>query len=329
MLQTQPGRCPSAGAEPRYDDGLHSKLFVRTLFFFSLAHASHVGPTAPVRLAEQKSIDDLPEEVLQHILARLPRYSDNLVARRVCRTWRAVAKDPAVVRSYFDIGDPQRANERYYSGLSQPADAGRGWLALQPSLRFDMRAILVGWLTEVHHEFRLSPKTLFLAVGFLDRLLLVRPNIARSRFQLYGLTCLWVASKFEDVTSNSIQDLVWICDDAYSRQDFEAAEQELLLVRFDLLLSSTFVCNSCVFPPSGAGMASCSSYHSVLSDGATRGAGSARAVARGTADVLFGPHAVRAVSAGLSDASRASSFSPRNCRHCAGLCPGRSANAGR
>ena len=80
----------------------------------------------------------------------------------------------------------------------------------------------------MHLEFRLAPKTLHLAVSYLDRLLVSRPAIPRSRFQLFGLTCLWVASKFEDVMTNSIQDLVWICDDAYTRQDFEEAERELL-----------------------------------------------------------------------------------------------------
>ena len=184
----------------------------------------------------------MPAEVLQLILSKLPRYSDNLSARRVCRSWRVAAKDPAVVRRYFQIGDPLRVNEQAFAVLAQPSDAAAGWLALQPALRFEMRAILVAWLTEVHFEFNLSPKTLYLAVSYLDRLLLARPGIPRSRFQLYGLTCLWVASKFEDVYCNSIQDLVWICDDAYTRQDFELAEKELLRALEWRLAQVTAVC---------------------------------------------------------------------------------------
>ena len=130
----------------------------------------------------------------------------------------------------FQVGDPWKKNEKFYSELARPDNHHVGWLAIQPTLRAAMREILGGWLTEVHHEFHLSPKSLFLAVSYLDRLLLSRAAIPRSRFQLYGLTCLWIASKFEDVFTNSIQDLVWICDDAYSRFDFEAAEQEILKV---------------------------------------------------------------------------------------------------
>jgi hypothetical protein len=191
---------------------------------------------------QQKTIEDMPAEVLQHILRKLPRYSDNLAARRVCRTWRVAAKDPAVVRRYFDIGDPMRVNEHNYASLAQPEDPAAGWLALQPALRFEMRTILVAWLTEVHHEFGLSSKTLYLAVSYLDRILLTRPGIARSRFQLYGLTCLWVASKFEDVYCNSIQDLVWICDDAYTAADFEGAEKELLRALGWRLAQVTAIC---------------------------------------------------------------------------------------
>lgn len=72
-------------------------------------------------------------------------------------------------------------------------------------------------------------QTLFLSVAYLDRLLLLKPHIERQVFQLYGLTCLWIASKYEDTLSNPIADLVWICDDAYSRQQFEHCEMEVLI----------------------------------------------------------------------------------------------------
>jgi hypothetical protein len=133
---------------------------------------------------------------------------------------------------HSQLGDPWKDNEKFYHALARPVSEHVGWLAVQPALRAEMRVILVAWLTEVHHEFHLNPKTLFLAISYLDRLLLARPAIPRSMFQLYGLTCLWIASKFEDVYTNSIQDLVWICDDAYTRIDFEMAEQEILRVSF-------------------------------------------------------------------------------------------------
>ncbi len=142
-----------------------------------------------------------------------------------CR-WRAVAKDLGLVQSYFKMGDPWRMNE-----LKFALPAQQSWVMLQAFLRPPMRVILVDWLVEVHAEFRLAPKTLFLGVAYLDRLLLSRPHIERHLFQLYGLTCLWIASKFEDVMTNPIADLVWICDDAYSRAQFELCEVEVLVVR--------------------------------------------------------------------------------------------------
>lgn len=186
----------------------------------------------------RKTIEDLPKDVLFMIMFMLPTFADNLTCRRVNKRWRVLAKELRLVRSYFQIGNPWKNNETRYFALTNSGN----YASLQPNLRPAMRTILVNWMIEVHHEFRLAPKTLFLAIGYLDRLLIIRPAIPRSRFQLFGLTCLWIASKFEDIYTNSIQDLVWICDDAYSRQDFENAEGELLNL-FDWNLSQiTTVC---------------------------------------------------------------------------------------
>lgn len=180
-----------------------------------------------VEPVEKKTLEDLPLEILSHILYMLPTYKDNLTARLVNKRWNLAAKDLKLVQSYFKIGVPWKNIEKRYHENAKP-ETGLHWVDHQPHLRPPMRNILLDWLVEVHNEFSLNIKTLFLSIAYLDRLLICKPGIFRHRFQLYGLTCLWVASKFEDLYSNSIRDLVWICDDAYTRNDFEDAEKEIL-----------------------------------------------------------------------------------------------------
>jgi len=61
-----------------------------------------------------------------------------------------------------------------------------------------MRAILVDWIIEVHLKFKLLPETLFLTVGLIDRYL-EKVKIKRGNLQLVGVTCMLVASKYEEI----------------------------------------------------------------------------------------------------------------------------------
>ncbi|KAG2482600.1 hypothetical protein HYH03_018484 [Edaphochlamys debaryana] len=90
-----------------------------------------------------------------------------------------------------------------------------------------MRTMLVDWLGEVRDEFRLHTETLFLAVHYLDRYLCAKP-VSRGRFQLLGLTCLWVAAKFEEVYPPALKDMLAMAENMYSAEDMRVMEKELL-----------------------------------------------------------------------------------------------------
>lgn len=46
-----------------------------------------------------------------------------------------------------------------------------GYMTTQNDINEKMRAILVDWLIEVHHKFKLLPETLFLTINLIDRYL--------------------------------------------------------------------------------------------------------------------------------------------------------------
>jgi hypothetical protein len=66
------------------------------------------------------------------------------------------------------------------------------------------RLVLVDWLIEVVDEFLLSQESLYLAISLLDRFLSLHA-VPRCQLQLLGVTCLWVASKYEEVLPPALQ----------------------------------------------------------------------------------------------------------------------------
>lgn len=58
-----------------------------------------------------------------------------------------------------------------------------------------MRQILVDWLVDVHQSFELREETLHLALQYLQDYQTRKP-IQRDVYQLVGITCLWIASKY-------------------------------------------------------------------------------------------------------------------------------------
>lgn len=100
-------------------------------------------------------------------------------------------------------------------------------LKCQSEVTSSMRWILVDWLGEVRDEYKLGLETLFLAVRLVDRFLCAKP-IACGRFQLLGLACLWVASKYEEVCAPSARQMLAMAEHMYTGEDIRAMEKELL-----------------------------------------------------------------------------------------------------
>uniref|UniRef100_A0A914ZPG2 Cyclin N-terminal domain-containing protein n=2 Tax=Parascaris univalens TaxID=6257 RepID=A0A914ZPG2_PARUN len=81
-----------------------------------------------------------------------------------------------------------------------------------------MRSILVDWLLQVHLRFHLLPETLFATLNILDRYLAVG-DADKTNLQLVGITCMSIASKYEEIYAPELQDYVYITENAYSKHD--------------------------------------------------------------------------------------------------------------
>ncbi|CAL8384063.1 unnamed protein product [Arctogadus glacialis] len=101
------------------------------------------------------------------------------------------------------------------------------YMSFQPNLNPGMRSILVDWLVEVQENFELNHETLYLAVKLVDHFLSISP-VARETLQLIGSTTMLIASKFEERSPPCVDDFMYICDDAYRREEVIAMETSIL-----------------------------------------------------------------------------------------------------
>nr|CCI61377.1 CyclinB protein 3 [Platynereis dumerilii] len=97
----------------------------------------------------------------------------------------------------------------------------------QKDLTPNMRAILVDWLVEVQENFELNHETLYLAVKLVDRYLCLA-TLPRDRLQLLGATCLFIACQFDERCPPVLDDFLYICDDAYRREELIGNEMKVL-----------------------------------------------------------------------------------------------------
>jgi hypothetical protein len=113
-----------------------------------------------------------------------------------------------------DFDDPQAVveyvNDIYQYLMAKEKDrVDPRYMASQSDINEKMRAILVDWLVEVHRMFKLLPETLFLCVSIIDRYLSMK-QVNRDMLQLVGITCMLIASKYEEIYAPECNDFVYI-----------------------------------------------------------------------------------------------------------------------
>ncbi|CAH9076843.1 unnamed protein product [Cuscuta europaea] len=89
---------------------------------------------------------------------------------------------------------------------------------LQRDITEGMRGILIDWLVEVSEEYKLVPDTLYLTVNLIDRFL-SENYIEKRKLQLLGVTCMLIASKYEEICAPRVEEFCCITDNTYSREE--------------------------------------------------------------------------------------------------------------
>ncbi|CAH9127294.1 unnamed protein product [Cuscuta epithymum] len=110
---------------------------------------------------------------------------------------------------------------------------------LQRDITEGMRGILIDWLVEVSEEYKLVPDTLYLTVNLIDRFL-SENYIEKRKLQLLGVTCMLIASKYEEICAPRVEEFCCITDNTYSREEVVKMESHVLnLLDFQLSTPTT------------------------------------------------------------------------------------------
>jgi cyclin A len=98
---------------------------------------------------------------------------------------------------------------------------------IQKDVTQSMRGILVYWLVEVSEEYTLASDTLYLTVYLIDWFL--HGNyVQRQQLQLLGITCMLIASKYEEISAPRIEEFCFITDNTYTRDQVLEMENQVL-----------------------------------------------------------------------------------------------------
>nr|QZZ92780.1 cyclin A 2;2 [Larix kaempferi] len=110
---------------------------------------------------------------------------------------------------------------------------------IQRDINANMRGVLIDWLVEVSEEYKLVPDTLYLTVSFIDRFLSANV-VNRQRLQLLGVSCMLVASKYEEICAPPVEEFCYITDNTYKKEEVLDMEVNVLnRLQYDLTTPTT------------------------------------------------------------------------------------------
>jgi len=143
------------------------------------------------------------------------------------------------------LGDPMQHSDyvmetfQYYKDREAVFAVG-DYMKQQSEITEVMRAILVDWLVEVQESFELNHETLYTAVKVTD-IYLSKKQVKKEDLQLVGATACLVACKIDERIPPLVDDFLYVCDDAYSRDELMKMERKMLkVVGFDLGYSLSY-----------------------------------------------------------------------------------------
>jgi hypothetical protein len=123
---------------------------------------------------------------------------------------------------------------RYLRSLERKQAVAHNFLSTQKEMTPKMRSVLVDWLVNIHHQFKLLPETLYMGVSIMDRFF-EKQAVCKDKIQLVGVTAFLIASKFEEIYPPDLTDFVVICDNLYSKKDILKMETVILsTIKFEI-----------------------------------------------------------------------------------------------
>jgi murein tripeptide amidase MpaA len=81
----------------------------------------------------------------------------------------------------------------------------------------NLRAEVVNWLFKTHSKYRLWPETLYITCNLFDRYL-SHYEISKEEHYLLAVTCLLIATKYEEIYPPTVKDFIKITNGKFNRE---------------------------------------------------------------------------------------------------------------
>jgi len=147
-----------------------------------------------------------------------------------CKTFYGIMKSSAVLTWRLRL--PGQHDFVQLLDLEDSSPQARTMTASMLDIRKDLfvkfRKILFDWLVDVQHEYQLSTETLHLAFNLIDRCFQHTSDLPTDKIQLLGASCLFIAAKMNETTHPSTTEMAWVCDNAFSNDEFRSMEMRVL-----------------------------------------------------------------------------------------------------
>lgn len=114
------------------------------------------------------------------------------------------------------------------------------FMSRQTQITIVHRNHLVDWMIEAQKDMLLNKTTLFLAVSIFDRFL-KNVFVERKHLNNVGVTCLWIAHKFEELLPPKSARYEKFCDYAITKFDILKTELEVLdIIQYELVIPTIY-----------------------------------------------------------------------------------------
>ena len=116
-----------------------------------------------------------------------------------------------------------------FQNINQPK-LGENLLENQKYISKSKRALLINNIIYIHEKFELFDETLYLSVNLIDRFLSDSNQIIKNdiEFLLLGITCLFIAGKYEEIEPPEITDYIYITKHIFSKEQIISMEYKIL-----------------------------------------------------------------------------------------------------
>lgn len=91
-----------------------------------------------------------------------------------------------------------------------------------------MWAMLLDWIISVYEDLYLKWESFYISLSLIDWFFSRIPNVPRSQIQLVGAAAIFLAQKFEELNPKKLDQFLYWCDSAYTKQ--EVLEMEWMML---------------------------------------------------------------------------------------------------